>query len=1738
MLSIAPIAGGGAGYYTSQDNYYFLGSMQSRWLGEGAKSLQLEGPVDAFLLDELIAGRLPNGVSLERMEGGINVHRSGYDLTLSAPKSVSVLIALYGESRLLEAHNQAVEVVSREIESLTGTRIMRDGISQHVHTGKMVAAAFNHDTSRELDPQIHTHLLLLNMTEKEGRWSTLSSDRRGRTGTIDALYDNKIALGQIYRHALRRQVEAMGYETVNTGQRGLWEIKGVPVDIFSTRSQQIREAVGDDASAKSRSVAALDTRRAKQKEPDREELLTEWHERIDRTGFSYRALREKAAEREALLQSARSVSEPEKAVLSGEAGGYPQREISSSSTSDQREGVTVPSVMRDAVSQAISLLSDRRAQFTYSDVLSRTLALVEAEPGSIALARAGIEQAISSGELVPLDKEKGLFTSSIHLLDELSVQQLAQQAMRENRVMVTMRPEMPLQGAAAILADTLPAVAIISTGRGMATQREQIQAVVAMAEGQGRQVQVMAPDKKMTAFLAEQQGLNGKVSGKDLLTGEGLKHDSTLVIAGAEKLSVKETVTLLDQALRNNVQVVLMDGGGRKGTGNALATLEDAGVVRLQGGTDRGVRVSVVSHGDRRQRYEQLALDYAVLHAQGESVVAQAPGREQRALTEAIRQSLKATGALGDREVTISTLTPVFLDSKSRRLTDSYREGQILERYDAERRRSERYTIDRVTARSRTLTLMDEKGRSQLIKVRDMDSSWRLYQPGTLPVAEGEKLMLLGSHGKLRAGDSVTVERITDRTLTVRQGERRHRLPVADGLKISQGYVTTPGKTVSEQGVVLAAVSARDTQAQTLNTLATSGDRVQIYTSLSEEDAHARLARSPLYRQAREQVSPEGKPLDTAMQQARDSVMPVTEKAVRQAITLAQGSSVVFSRQDVVLEALKAHPSVTPYGIHHTFAELVQRGEILSVPGDGSAGRYVPAETWLQEKAILRTMAEGKNTQRPLMETVAPSLLTGLTSGQQAASRLILESTDRFVAIQGYAGVGKTTQFRSVLAALETLPEADRPVVVGLAPTHRAVSEMQGVGVKAQTIASFLMDTERRQQSGEQLNFSKTLFLIDESSMVGNRDMADTLARIAAAGGRAVLSGDSLQLQPVASGAPFTLMQQRSAIDVAVMKDIVRQSPELRPAVYALLEGRTGEALDTIRRVSPEQVPRDNGAYVPASSVTEIRQTREQRETQGDRVISAIVDDYTGRTAEARRQTLIVTQTNADAMAINAGIHDRLHETGKIGEHELPVTVLVREKTQTEALKSVAGLAQHNGGVALINQQYYTIHSPDAANGVVMLRDAEGRDHLLSAFESSLRDIAVFSRREIRLSEGDLVRFTRQDREQGRDTQTLWEVSGIADNGDITLKHGESTRLIQPGREMSDMHLDYGYAGTAHRAQGASEAFVIALAGATDTRQRLASLSDAYVALSRMKQHVQVYTDDTGKWLASVAASESRKTAHDVLDVQQDFRATTAQNLWDSARALNQNALGRALLRETGLPDHSEARFISGSRKYPAPHVAWPAYDRNGRQQGIWLQEIRVDEEGRMQGLDEQGRWLGRDDAGVVVLQQSHNGVTLTASDPASALALARQHPESGVVLQQDTAPLPGWLLQKLTQGQAEMTPEAMNTAQAAQNTDAELLSLQTPEERARQEAEKAVRETLQQDETRNILPADNEAMQAAENAVAEQEIRAAGQTAAREEKENAQLLQHEVAALKRINAQEQLRQMEKELVIDREKTL
>ncbi|MFE0412508.1 MobF family relaxase, partial [Citrobacter freundii] len=268
MMSVAPVASAGSadGYYSKSDNYYFLGNLQSLWLGEGAKELGLEGNVRGGDLTAVLEGRLPDGSRLGREINGNHVHRPGHDLTFSAPKSVSILGLIGGDKEMVEAHNHAVQVAAGYVEKLISARATKDGITSIVHTGKMVAAAFTHDTSRNLDPQLHTHLLIANMTEHDGKWKALATDYIHNAGFIETVMKMQVTLGKIYRGALRQRVEALGHEVEEVGKHGMWEIKGVPEAVreeFSSRGREIEGAIGAEATLRSRDVAAKDTRQAK-----------------------------------------------------------------------------------------------------------------------------------------------------------------------------------------------------------------------------------------------------------------------------------------------------------------------------------------------------------------------------------------------------------------------------------------------------------------------------------------------------------------------------------------------------------------------------------------------------------------------------------------------------------------------------------------------------------------------------------------------------------------------------------------------------------------------------------------------------------------------------------------------------------------------------------------------------------------------------------------------------------------------------------------------------------------------------------------------------------------------------------------------------------------------------------------------------------------------------------------------------------------------------------------------------------------------------------------------------------------------------------------------------------------------------------------------------------------------------------------------------------------------------------
>ena len=192
--------------YFERDDYYAKDDPNHRessiWRGRGAEDLGLSGPVDPEVLRSVLEGVVPDG-SGRRLgrpgKDGSFHHRPGRDLTLSAPKSVSLLAYLGGDARAMWAHEVAVKRTLDWVErNAAETRMSEPGTGRMIRVGdqKSVIATFRHDTSRNMDPLLHTHAVIANMVRgADGKWRTMSNEK---------LYANKMLIGALYRTELAR----------------------------------------------------------------------------------------------------------------------------------------------------------------------------------------------------------------------------------------------------------------------------------------------------------------------------------------------------------------------------------------------------------------------------------------------------------------------------------------------------------------------------------------------------------------------------------------------------------------------------------------------------------------------------------------------------------------------------------------------------------------------------------------------------------------------------------------------------------------------------------------------------------------------------------------------------------------------------------------------------------------------------------------------------------------------------------------------------------------------------------------------------------------------------------------------------------------------------------------------------------------------------------------------------------------------------------------------------------------------------------------------------------------------------------------------------------------------------------------------------------------------------------------------------------------------------------------------
>jgi conjugative relaxase-like TrwC/TraI family protein len=285
MLSMHAI--NNVNYYAdlATEDYYTAGGEPSgMWVGLGARHLGLQGQVDTEDYRSVFRGYAPNGTALCENPG--DNHRPGWDLTFSAPKSVSVLWARADEATrraIQRGQFQAVQSALQFLEQHAAfTRRGKGGLIQERVLG-LIAATFEHSTSRAQDPQLHTHCLIANAAPRiDGTWGTLESRH---------FFWWRKAAGAVYRSALANHLREQGFSIDEVEGEQHFEVSGISQAIcahFSKRAAAIEaalEAAGLDTSAsKAGDTFKLTTREYKQA-VDRQALFKQWHQQLDTLGL-------------------------------------------------------------------------------------------------------------------------------------------------------------------------------------------------------------------------------------------------------------------------------------------------------------------------------------------------------------------------------------------------------------------------------------------------------------------------------------------------------------------------------------------------------------------------------------------------------------------------------------------------------------------------------------------------------------------------------------------------------------------------------------------------------------------------------------------------------------------------------------------------------------------------------------------------------------------------------------------------------------------------------------------------------------------------------------------------------------------------------------------------------------------------------------------------------------------------------------------------------------------------------------------------------------------------------------------------------------------------------------------------------------------------------------------------------------------------------------------------------------
>jgi conjugative relaxase-like TrwC/TraI family protein len=815
---------GGAGYsqrHLEHSDYYDeKRRVQGEWQGRGAELLGLRGSVTSEQFEAVREGLHPETGeflrprhSADRANGDGSEQskaRSLYDLTFSAPKSVSVQAMVGNDERLVAAHDKAVRGALAEAEKYAGSRVRLNGANENRTTGNWIVATYRHDTSRELDPQLHTHAVAANLTYDgvEGRWKALQAS---------GLYERRAYLTEVYRNALAQGVRGLGYDI-----------------------EQRRDSRGRDLGFEIRGVSNELLERYSQRSVQRDAAIEEFKEQHGRKPTDNEVavlVRESRADKLTEIAT-EQVRQQQQARLSPQESHSLDR-LRGASLEQSRGGQHESSLAVDSLQHAKDHLFERRSVVYDHELLTEALRYGRGRV-DLGQLRSALEIEKSQGTVIhagdrlatheSLDREQRMIAMVNDGIDRYA--QLG--GTREFQPSERMRDEqrrvvqqvldsrdfaINLRGAAG----TGKTATLQEIDRGLRESGREVTAV-APTRSAVEELQKVGFRNAMTVsrLLGDEMAQSalrtkvlivdeaGMISGRQM---EGVlrlaeQHMARVVFSGdtrqIQSVEASDALRILER--ESQMKSVALTGVQRQTHAqyrDAIQTLRQApeqGFEKLE----RLGAVHEVPFVDRARAVADLYREMTVDPSRHVLVVA--PTHEEIGrVTRAIRNDLSERGQLG-QSVTMDRYVPLQWTEAQKRDLANYREGQVLVLHRAARGMEKHEALTVIRVDSGAVIARNARGEERSFTPAQT-RSFSVYEQQSIDVAPGDRLMLTANRrdAGFRAtnGELVTVRGIESGRIQLEDGRA---LP-ANYHQFDHGYAITAhrsqGKTVD--GVILSA---------------------------------------------------------------------------------------------------------------------------------------------------------------------------------------------------------------------------------------------------------------------------------------------------------------------------------------------------------------------------------------------------------------------------------------------------------------------------------------------------------------------------------------------------------------------------------------------------------------------------------------------------------------------------------------------------------------------------------------------------------------------------------------------------------------------------------------------------------------------------------------------------------------------------------------------------------------------